>query len=82
MDRKIRQAQVNLRAWEGELFKGDATGQLGAKLDRIRSIADELEGEGWLAGQLARGDAELAKKLEQLEAILDQIADGQASGEE
>jgi sialate O-acetylesterase len=68
LDRKIRQMLLDLPVLEKELRKGDATGQLLSKLDRITGILDELLADPWLAGQLGRSRPELLEDVKALGA--------------
>ena len=64
LDRKIRQMQIDLPALERDLNKGNATGQIEAKLDRLNALLDEFKTDPWLSRQLKDYDPEFEAKLE------------------
>jgi sialate O-acetylesterase len=70
LDRKIRQAQIDLPRYENELYKGNAQQQVKSKLDRMQAILDEMENDRWLSNQLDRED-ELTKQLDALRKQID-----------
>ena len=52
LDRKIRQAQVDLPRLEVELYRGDARGQVQSKLARLEAILAEMQEDKWLSGKI------------------------------
>jgi sialate O-acetylesterase len=74
LDRKIRQAQVDVPKWEKELHPGDAAAQLQAKLARIEGTLGELQTDPWLANALKSKDPTLAAKIEALKKQVETLS--------
>jgi len=67
LDRKIRQAQVELPRLEGELYRGDVKGQVQSKLSRLETILAEMQQDKWLSGKIRGDHPELAKSIKALQ---------------
>jgi hypothetical protein len=76
LDRRIRQMQIDLPHLEKELYKGDASGQLRSKLERITSIVNELRDDKWLSGALEREHPELVGQIELIGKQVEEIRAG------
>lgn len=68
-DRKLRQLQVDLPKLEAELYKGDATGQIQSKIDRLEKILCELQDPKGVS----RMHPELCEKSEELRKQVDSL---------
>jgi len=66
LDRKIRQAQIDLPRLEGELYRGDARGQVQSKLARLEAILSEMQEDKWLSGKIRGDHPELAESIKAL----------------
>ena len=67
LDRKIRQAQVDLPRLEGELYRGDAKGQVQSKLARMETILAEMQQDKWLSSRIRGNYPELAESIKKLQ---------------
>ena len=67
LDRKIRQAQIDLPRLEGELYRGDARGQVQSKLARLEAILSEMQEDKWLSGKIRGDHPELAESIKALQ---------------
>jgi sialate O-acetylesterase len=68
MDRKFRQAVIDLARLEDEMLKGKASERIASKLARMKGILDEFESDPWLSRQLDTYDPEFVEKLKLLRA--------------
>jgi hypothetical protein len=68
MDRKFRQAVIDLSRLEDEMLKGKASERIASKLARMEGIIDEFESDPWLSRQLDTYDPEFVEKLKLLRA--------------
>ncbi len=82
LDRKIKQAQLDIPKLESELHKGKLKAQLQSKIARLQAIITELQTDQWLSGNLRRSHpklneqiAALQKTIEALQAAADGIPD-------
>jgi len=66
LDRKIRQAQIDLPRLEGELYRGDVRGQVQSKLARLEAILAEMQEDKWLSGKIRGDHPELAESIKAL----------------
>jgi hypothetical protein len=71
LDRKIRQAALDVPRYETELYKGDVKGQVASKIARVEAILNELTGKEWAANSLRRENAELAEKIKALQTTVE-----------
>ncbi|MDE0736025.1 MAG: hypothetical protein OSB47_09395 [Pirellulaceae bacterium] len=70
LDRKIRQAQVDLPRLETELYKGNAKGQIQSKLARLEAILTEMQTDKWLSNRIRGDHPELAKSIKALQETI------------
>ncbi len=70
LDRKIRQAQVDLPRLETELYKGNAKGQIQSKLARVEAILTEMQTDKWLSNRIRGDHPELAKSIKALQETI------------
>jgi len=73
LDRKIRQAQVDLPRLEGELYRGDVKGQVQSKLSRLEAILAEMQEDKWLSGKIRGDHPELAEAINALQENVDKL---------
>jgi len=66
LDRKIRQLQIDLPAFERDLNKGNAKAQIESKITRIEAVLNEFETDPWLSRRLNEYDPEFSEKLKAL----------------
>jgi len=78
LDRKLRQAAIDVPRLEGELHKGDANGQLDAKIVRLHAVLDELSGDDWLARRL---DPDVAAAVTELRAAVQALEAAASEGD-
>ncbi|MCP3690879.1 MAG: hypothetical protein GY917_01680, partial [Planctomycetaceae bacterium] len=75
LDRKIRQAQVDLPRLETELYRGNAKGQIQSKLTRLEAILTEMETDKWLSSRIRGDHPELAKSIKSLQEHIATLKD-------
>ena len=75
LDRKIRQAQVDLPRLETELYKGNAKGQIQSKLARVEAILTEMQTDKWLSNRIRGDHPELAKSIKALQETIAALKD-------
>ena len=70
LDRKLRQAQVDVPKYESELYKGDLGGHVRSKVARIEAILAELENDRAVSNGLNRDHKDL---VQQINALTQQV---------
>ena len=66
LDRKLRQAKIDLPRIENELYKGDAKSQIESKIARMEAILKEMQEDRWLSDQIRRNNTKLVDRIEAL----------------
>lgn len=73
LDRKIRQAQIDLPRFESELYKGNAKSQIQSKLARVEAILAEMQQDKWLSSRIRGDHPELADSIKALQKTVDTL---------
>jgi len=73
LDRKIRQAQVDLPRLKAKLYNGDAKAQVQSKIARLQTILAELQLESWLAKRIRSDYLELNEAIETVRQSVDRL---------
>ena len=73
LDRKIRQAQIDLPRLEGELYRGDVKSQVQSKLSRLEAILAEMQEDKWLSGKIRGDHPELAESIKDLKENVEKL---------
>ena len=73
LDRKIRQAQVDLPRLEAELYRGDVKGQVQSKLSRLEAILTEMQEDKWLSEKIRGDHPDLAESINALQEHFEKL---------